>query len=392
MIRELICLIQYVLQRALWWLVQRFDTADKYRRLIESTGIVVFVGPNGSGKSLAAVASVVPVLDGETWECRALEHTHNAELLAHVERCDACDHRSITKPRRCRRGTWLARLGLDVTESHLLRCSGCEWFPGQAGGRCSTAEGLVRRCGVGHRLVYSTVPLLDDDGHDHPLYRPCTDYRQLIGIEHADVLFDEVAGVSDAADSSSVPPQLTRWLQQLRKRDVRLRVTTPAYSRCSKPIRQIAQVVVDARSYLPEVATPGRRWRPRRAMIYRAYDAFEFDDFTMAAASNAQQKKGRLRAQARLGFWRPGCEAERRYDTLAQVLALGDVDTAGMCMVCGGARSRVRCACPSHVDQEDGELVVIEETSKSGSRIRRAELRVAGDGVEPVAVARHRGG
>jgi len=362
----------YGWHRSLWFIVQALDRDVKFRRMVHNTGIVVFVGPNGSGKSLAAVNAVLPVLAGETWECRAIDHAHNEPLLEHVRSCGVCDPRTIMEPARCRLMLWRGRLGLPATDAHVRRCGECEWFPGQLEGRCVEAEGIALRCGRGERLVYSTVPLLDDRGRPHERYRPCIDYRQLIGIEHADVVFDEVAGVSDSSDSSSVPTALTRWLQQLRKRDVRLRVTTPAYDRCSKPIRQVAQLVVDARCFLAEPATAGRMWRPRRAMLYRAYDAFSFDQFTMSAAARSVEKKGNLKVAARMAFWRPGCEAQRRYDTLAQVLALGDVTEAGMCMVCGGARSRPKCACPGG-EPAEGAVHIVETVTSAGSRVRRAE-------------------
>jgi hypothetical protein len=220
----------------------------------------------------------------------------------------------------------------------------------------------------GVRLVYSTVPLLDDEGEPHSLYRPLVDFRQLVTIEHSDVLFDEVAGVSDSSDSSGVPVQVTNWLHQLRKRDCRLRVTTPAYARCSKPIRQVAQIVVDARSFFPERQQSGRLWRPRRAMLFRAFDAFAFDDYTAGVA-----KGERIKSLAGAAFWRPGSEAADRYDTLGAVQALGHVTEGGMCAVCGGSRSRPRCACDHSVDDIPAHRISVEEVVGSGgARVRRA--------------------
>lgn len=304
--------------------------------LVDATGIVVFVGPNGSGKSLAAVASTLSALRGVPWDCEMLGHHHNRPLADHVDACvDGCDR--------------------DTSRPVAL---------------CDTGHAISAETSNGVRLVYSTVPLLDDDGEPHDLYRPLLDFRQLVTIEHADVLFDEVAGVSDASDSAGVPVQVTNWLHQLRKRDVRLRVTTPAYARCSKPIRQVAQVVVDARSFFAERAESGRLWRPRRAMLFRAFDAFAFDEFTASTSSGE-----RVRPLAAAAFWRPGSEASRRYDTLSAVSALGHVTEGGMCGVCGGSRSRPRCACDHSVDDLPSELLQISETvTAGGARTRRAEL------------------
>jgi hypothetical protein len=283
------------------------------------------------------------VLAGIPWECDQLAHHHNAELRKHVE---ACDGGEVEEP--CDRDT--------ERPVHL----------------CEVGRFVADRTTRGDRLVYSTVPLLQD-GEPHDRYRPLTDFRQLVTVEHADVIFDEVAGVSDAADSSAMPVQVTNWLHQLRKRDVRLRVTTPAYARCSKPIRQVAQLVVDARSFFPERATSGRMWRPRRGMLFRCFDSFEFEDYTSSTAE-------RIKSQGNAVFWRPGSLAERSYSTIGAVQALGHVTEGGMCGVCGGSRSRPACACGHDVDDVPmRELRVVETVGSSGRRIRKAERVVPDD-------------
>jgi hypothetical protein len=328
-------IVEFV-QRQIWALLSWVRKSHRLWDLVDATGIVVFVGPNGSGKSLAAVAAALSALRGVPWSCGILAHHHNDPLRRHIAQCPA--------ELPCRRDT--------STAVYL----------------CAAGQAVAADCTEGMRLVYSTVPLLDDNGDEHHLYEPLVDFRQLVTIEHADVLFDEVAGISDASDSAGVPVQVTNWLHQLRKRDVRLRVTTPAYARCSKPIRQVAQVVVDARSFFPEPSTSGRLWRPRRAMLFRAFDSFAFADYTASTSE-------RVRPLAGAAFWRPGSEASRRYDTLAAVGALGHVTEGGMCGVCGGARSRPKCACSHDVDDVPMDRLKVEESvSAGGARTRRATV------------------
>lgn len=335
--------------RAVFGLLGLFVSSDKFWSMLDTQGIVCFVGPNGSGKSLAAVMSALSCLDGVAWECVDPDHRHHEPFRAHLQQCDMCGEE-----------LWRFRRAHGVADVEGYLCAD-GWDALRAGAR-------------GERLVYSTVPLLDDDGRDHPRYRPLRDYRQLLRIEHADVLFDEVAGVSDASDSSAVPVQVVQWLHTLRKSDVRLRVTTPAYSRCSKPVRQVCQAVVDARAYFPSRRAGGRLWRPRRGFVFVAYDAFQFEDFTSGTVRAAEQQP-RSQRRTRLGravLWRPGCRAERTYNTLGQVLALGHVTEHGMCSFCGGTRSRPKCACPP--DQTDGEdLAVVEHVSPSGVRTRSVQ-------------------
>jgi hypothetical protein len=319
-------------QRRVWLILGKIRKSHRLWDLVEGTGIVVYVGANGAGKSLAAVASLERVLDGVHWTCEELAHRHNSAVALHVGLCDVCVRRPVDPV------------------------------------FCEVARGLLDVHGQGERLVWSTCVILDGNV-EHRLFRPLTDYRDMDQIEHADVLFDEVAGVSDSSDSAGLPVQVTNWIQQLRRRDVRLRVTTPAYARCSKPIRQIAQVVVDARSFFPDPAATERLWRPRRAMHYTAFDAREFEDYTSSTAD-------RVKPLAHAALWRPGCWAESAYSTLGAVLALGHVTEGGMCAVCGGSRSRPRCGCPKELDDVPNEhLHVVENVSAGGSRTRRAEIR-----------------
>ena len=333
-LRALVQGLVYRGQRRVWRVLNKLRHGARMWDLIDSTGIVVFVGPNGSGKSLAAVHATLRTLQGVPWSCSELGHFHNRIVRAHVDQCLTCvEHR--------RRPVW-----------------------------CEEAAELFLEYGHGLRLVYSTVPLVVD-GEDHELFVPLQDFRQLVTIEHADVLFDEVAGVSDSSDSQGLPVQVTNWLHQLRRRDVRLRVTTPAYARCSKPIRQIAQLVVDARSFFPDASVSGRLWRPRRGMLFSAYDAQEFEDYTSST-------KDRVKAKSGAAFWRPGSLAERSYDTMGSVLALGHVTDGGMCAVCGGSRSRPRCACSHDTDHLPIDaLTVVETVSAAGSRVRKAEAVTA---------------
>jgi hypothetical protein len=331
-IGSVIVWIHREVQHFAWWFLGRcFNRGSRMHDLVQANGIAVFVGPNGSGKSLLAVDAFLTTLAGLTWECDDFEHLHNRPVRVHVLGCEVC----TPHPRR---PIW-----------------------------CQEAKALLEVHGRGVRLAYSTLPLLDDaTGDEHPLFRPLIDYRQLVEIEHADVLFDEVAGISDASDSASTPAALTRWLQQLRKRDVRLRVTTPAYDRCSKPIRQVATLVIDCRSFFPEASSTGRLWRPRRAMWLQAFDGFDFATFE----KNSGERQSTM---ARQFYWRATGRAQNSYSTLAQVTALADVTDAGMCMACGGGRSRPRCSCGPEVDAIPyGELQVVEQVSAAGARVRRA--------------------
>lgn len=312
---------------------------------MEHTGVVVFCGLNGSGKSLFTVQAELNALDGIEWVCFDIDHRHHDPFRQHAKGCATCDV-----------GTFLAH---HVTTDEGLEHGHTE------GVICAEGQGLIAANARGDRLVYSTVPLTESRGVPARLYRPLVNYQQLLTIEHADVIFDEVAGIADSSSSASMPVQVINWQHKLRKGDIRQRVTTPAYARCALPIRQVAQVVVECRGFAP-TRTIGKLWRPRRIVQAKAYDAFAFEDFI---ASEGQ--RNRLKPLAKALIWVPKSEAIHRYNSFGQVLQLGHINEAGMCMNCGGSRARPKCACDLGNDAVV-DLVIEETVSASGTRTRRA--------------------
>lgn len=327
--------------------------------LIEHTGIVVFVGPNGSGKSLVMVEGETNTLGGVEWECWNPDHRHHGPFVRHAAACLTCEPR--------------------VFALHSVDSLDGLGEAQRAGAVCDEGAEILAQHARGVRRVYSTVPLTLSPGVPHPLYVPLTDYRQLLTIEHADVLFDEVAGIADASGSASMPVQVVNWQHQLRKRDVRQRVTTPAYARCALPIRQVAQIVVEMRSYFP-AKTAGKLWRPRRLVLATAYDATAFDEFI---ASDSQRDK--LKPLAKGLLWVTDTAAIRHYNSTGQVLSLGHVTESGMCIACGGTRSRPKCGCGEDHDGTDlSELVIETQVTASGTRTKKATRRVGAPTGAPV--------
>lgn len=259
--------------------------------------IHAFVGPNGGGKSLAMVATTLPTLDGIPWTCDNPAHLH-------------------------------------------------------------TGAGVFS----GVRRVLSTVPLFDPDTEQpHPLCDLFTDYRQLLTVEHADVLMDEVTGVASARQSQGLPVQVENLLVQLRRRDVVLRWTSPDFARADKVMREVTQhVTYCTGSMSAPRSADGRLWRERRLFRWATYSGQDFEEFTVS-------KRDGLKPEAVQHVWRPGIRAERAYRTLLGVSALGVATEGGMCLHCGGRRSLPKCGCPG------GDLgpLVVEDVTASGSRTRR---------------------
>lgn len=302
--------------------------------LIASTPIVAFVGGNGGGKSLAAVYAVLPTLRGLAWDCANPDHLHT-----HGTSC-------------------AARRFLSTEPSEVCDCE-TEWrmtIDGQV--VTVVAEGGAV---MGHRRVLSTVALRDltDPLLPSPYYDRLRSFVQLLGVEHADVLMDEVTGIASARASMSLPAQVENLIQQLRRRDARLLWTTPDYGNADLRIRSVTRGVVLCRGRFS--ITRRGAWVQSRLFRWSMYDASEFDRFTAG-------KREKLTPSARQSFWRPGHVAERAYDSNAAVTQLGAAAEGGMCFSCGGSRSRAKCSCPP--DPERLPAGIQETVSATGVRHR----------------------
>lgn len=190
------------------------------------------------------------------------------------------------------------------------------------------------------RRVLSTVKLLDArTGKPWPNYVRLEHPTQLLEARNCDVLFDEVVGIASSRESQGMPVQIANLLVQLRRRDVVLRWSAPAWARADKIIRECSQAVTVCRGMMSAPAGDGMRlWAERRLFRWKTYDTKDFDEWTSS-------KGGRISADVSAWFWRPGSEAGLSYDTLDAVSTLGYPDEFGNCVHCGGRRPRPLCKC-----------------------------------------------
>lgn len=75
-------------------------------------------------------------------------------------------------------------------------------------------------------------------------------------------------------------------------------------------------------------------------MLFRwiTYDAADF-------ATWSDSKEGKLTRLRSNWFWGPSSEAFRSYDTFDFVERVGEVSEVGVCIWCGGGRTRHKCEC-----------------------------------------------
>jgi hypothetical protein len=198
------------------------------------------------------------------------------------------------------------------------------------------------------RMVLSTVKLLDPVTKEaHPSYVRLTDWTQLLEAEHCDVLFDEVIGIASSRSSQGMPQQVSNLLNQLRRRDIVLRWTAPAWGRADVIIRECTKSVTVARGFMSKtpVQIPGepdvRGWRPKRLFRWVTYPADDFSTWT-------DTKTSKLSPSNTAWHWGPSGMAFQSYDTHDAVERVGEVLDSGNCAHCGGSRPRKKCECDDH--------------------------------------------
>lgn len=237
-------------------------------------------------------------------------------------------------------------------------------FVGKNGGGKTLAmvEGMVLRSWAAGRPVCANLALFPERlGYSQDLYLPLESWKQIPDLKGTTLCLDEISSVLPSRQAMSVPPQLVRILNQLRKGDVQLGWTAPNWSRCDVLLREVTQAVTVCRGSLPDRwqridSGPARfnrakltdsagkalraddGWGPNRLFFWSTYDAMEFDEFTYSAVKD-------VRPRARRRFWRPRHSADLAYNTLDAVDLLDHLDDVGLCVGCGGTRSRAKCSC-----------------------------------------------
>lgn len=213
-------------------------------------------------------------------------------------------------------------------------------------------------------------------------WMPLESWRQIprLGVQHskmpgpsltrgrpACLLLDEITAVLPSRGYASVPAELLRVLNQLRKPQLTVGWTAPAWSRADVVLREVTKLVTLCRGRMPDPwvrGTDGKplrdasgkkvpergAWPVNRLFTFATYDATTFEEFSLDQAQGQ-----RLRPIAVQRYWRPsgrswpsaGKEmvgAHLLYDSLESVGLLDHVE-AGECVGCGGKVRTRYCEC-----------------------------------------------
>lgn len=185
------------------------------------------------------------------------------------------------------------------------------------------------------RKVYSTLPIRSPWGDSEPILS----LRQLLHLEDATILLDEVSVIFSSRSSQALPAEVVALLQTLRHRRLTVRWTAPSWMRCDNLLREVTQGVVNV---LPLLRHRERDnpWPRPRLILAALLD-------TSTGKTDAMPDKvlrRRLYVPRRMTSW-------GAYDTHADTPMLGRHLQGGKCVDCGGSQD-----VPKHTAQRHAQL------------------------------------
>lgn len=186
------------------------------------------------------------------------------------------------------------------------------------------------------RRVLSTVGIAFETSDGRVLCsEPIHSLGQLVEARDVTVLLDEVATIfPSSASAAGMPAEVMVLLQTARHRGVTIRWTAPAWLRAQKVLREVTQAAVS-------VAPVGRRTRALWPEPW--WSAITVWDARTGKVDGMPERRLRRRPlmlRRSLGWG--------AFDTHADTPVIGHADTGGVCLDCGGSRTRARCSAERH--------------------------------------------
>lgn len=176
------------------------------------------------------------------------------------------------------------------------------------------------------RTVYSTVQIKSEWGESVPI----RSLSQLLTIEDSTILLDDISAIFSANTTQSLPSEVRTLLHALRHKKLTLRWTAPQWMRADTNIRGVTQALVNV--------VPLMRYRVRN-------DPWPGARLVMAGVLDTSTGKadGEPTGVLRRRVYRPRKLASfGSYDTHADTPQIGTPAASGVCVDCGGSRTRPR--------------------------------------------------
>jgi hypothetical protein len=188
-----------------------------------------------------------------------------------------------------------------------------------AGKTTMAVESAIADMATG-RTVYSTVPITSPWGNSEPI----VSLRQLLELEDATVLLDDIAVIFSSRSTQSLPPEVVAFLQTMRHKRITMRWTAPEWRRADNLVRGVTQALVNVRP-MWQYRNGDSPWRSPRMIAAGLLDT------TTGKVDETPTRimRRRFYVPRRMLAW--DC-----YDTHAPTPLLGVHLQGGRCVDCGG--------------------------------------------------------
>lgn len=182
------------------------------------------------------------------------------------------------------------------------------------------------------RPVYSTVEIVLGEYRS----RPIRSLAQLVDLRDATVCLDEIVSIfPSSAATTTLPAEVQVLLNTARHRGITIRWSAPDWMRAQIMLRSVTQAAVS-------VNPVGKRGKGLWPEPW--WSAVTVWDARSGRVDSTPER--RLRRRLLLPRRSPAWGA---YDTLADAPVIGHPDTGGICVDCGGSRTRPRCTHERHL-------------------------------------------
>lgn len=190
-----------------------------------------------------------------------------------------------------------------------------------------------------------------------------TSYKDIPSLRDCLLVLDEISSAFPSRESSKMPAEIARFLNQLRKANVKVVWTAPSWDRADKVLREVTSRVTVCSGHIgirPK-DEHGKRaqdaWPENRLFLWRTFAAEMLQEFRIGSTGQ-DRGKARLRPKSRQIYLRPrdGSGPQALYNTYEEVSLLDHLDTFGNCFQCGGSRRRPPCSCAKAEEDQGDDL------------------------------------
>jgi hypothetical protein len=178
-------------------------------------------------------------------------------------------------------------------------------------------------------------------------------WEQLRDVHDCILLMDEMTGIANARENAPLPGEVQLIVNQLRKRKVVIKWSSPSWEDATAQIRRVTRAITvcdgswpDKAAYRAALASSedfDEAWLPNRLFRARTWRKM---------GTVAEFKSKDSPHVATEYYWGPGSRSFDTYDTAEETHRIGQSNDFGTCVVCEGSRRRMECTCDDYLQRK----------------------------------------